>query len=215
MRKILIILLIIILLILGYFMIFNGLKIFGGEVLSIFQIKDKSDKLDKELASLSTLTSVEQPKVKSDLNESTKQLLIAKQDYNDKILYSSTEEIAKASQGIQHEMEHLWVKVGNHATKNGINLKFEVRKSTSGGTNLYDLYFTVTGKYVSVSEFIASLENDSSLNFKIEKFKLIPYEGSTENLQAVFVVRDIGIQKIDEIKNMQNTAEPSNMDNNS
>ena len=68
---------------------------------------------------------------------------------------------------------------------------------------------------MSVSEFIASLENDSSLNFKIEKFKLIPYEGSTENLQAVFVVRDIGIQKIDEIKNMQNTAEPSNMDNNS
>lgn len=195
MRKILIIVLIIILLVLGYFTMFKGLNIFGGELLSIFQIKDKSGQLDAQLQKISTLTSVEQPKAMSDLNDSAKQLMIAKEEYNDKILYSSSDDIKQAAQGIQYEMEHLWVKIGNHATKNGINLKFELKQSSTGTTSgQYDLHFTTTGKYVSISEFVASIENDSSLNFKIENFKLSPYEGSVDNLQASFVVKDIGVK---------------------
>lgn len=206
MRKILIIILIVILLGLGYLMMFNGIEIFGGNLLSIFQIKDRSQELDVKLQKVSTLTSVDQPKAMSELNDNAKQLAIAKEEYNDKILYSSTDDIQKAAQGVQYEMEHLWVKIGNHATKNAINLRFEVKHSSTGGNNQYDLYFTVTGKYVSISEFVASIENDSSLNFKIESFKIIPYQNSTENLQATFVVRDIGI-RIDKITTSVNTSQ--------
>lgn len=212
MRKILIILLIIILLILGYFVMFKGLDVFGGEILSVFQIKDRSTQLDTELQKVSALTSVEQPKAMSDLNDSAKQLMIAKEEYNDKILYSSSEDVKQAAQGIKYEMEHLWVKIGNHATKNGINLKFEVRQGSSGTLNQYDLYFTTTGRYASISEFISSIENDSSLNFKIENFKLLPYDGSTENLQATFTVKDIGI-KIDKINNSTTTTDDTNAAN--
>lgn len=220
MRKILIMLLIVILLVLGCFMMFNGLQIFGVDLLSIFQIKDKSEQLDVKLQKVSTLTSVDQPKAMAELNDSVKQLVIAKEEYNDKVLYSSTDDIQKAAQGVQYEMEHLWVKIGNHATKNGINLRFEVKQSSSGAQKQYDLYFTVTGKYVSISEFVASIENDSSLNFKIENFKLVPYQNNTENLQATFVVRDISI-KIDKITSSETTqtdttANPTNtVDNNS
>ncbi|MCI9000421.1 MAG: hypothetical protein HFJ26_05875 [Clostridia bacterium] len=198
MRKILIILLIVLLLVLGYFTIFNGLNIFGMEILSVFAIKDKSEQLDGELQKISTLTSVDRTKAMSDLNDSAKQLVIAKEEYNDKILYSSKEEIEIATQGIQYEMEYLWTKIGNHATKNGIILKFVVSQSASGAQNQYDLSFVATGRYVSISEFIAALENDSSLNFKIENAKVSPFEGSTENLQASFEVKEISI-RIDKV----------------
>ena len=172
MKKILIIALIVLLLIVGYFSIFKGLNILGVEIPSVFGIKDKSDELDIELQSLTTLTSVDRPKAMSDLNSSAKQLVIARDEYNDKVLYSSEEEIEQATQGIQYEMEYLWTKVGNHATKNGIVLKMTVNESSMGVSGLYDLSFVATGKYVSISEFIAAIENDSSLNFKIENTKM-------------------------------------------
>lgn len=194
MKKILIIALIVLLLIVGYFSIFKGLNILGVEIPSVFGIKDKSDELDVELQSLTTLTSVDRPKAMSDLNSSAKQLVIARDEYNEKILYSSEEEIEQATQGIQYEMEYLWTKVGNHATKNGIVLKMTVSGSSMGVSGLYDLSFVATGKYVSISEFIAAIENDSSLNFKIENAKIMPFEGNTENLQATFQVRGISIR---------------------
>lgn len=193
MRKILIMALIVILLLLGYFTIFEGMEILGVEVLSVFGIKDKSELLDIELQKVSTLTSVDRPKAMSELNDSAKQLTIAKEEYNDKILYSSQEEIEKATQEIEYEMEYLWTKIGNHATKNGIVLKFTVAQSSTGVTGKYDLSFVATGRYVSISEFIAALENDSSLNFKIENAKVSPFEGSTENLQVTFNVKEIAI----------------------
>ena len=111
MRKILIIVLIVLLLIAGYFSIFKGLNILGVEISSVFGIKNKSDELDNELDKLSRLTSVDRPKAMSDLNSSVKQLVIARDEYNDKVLYSSEEEIKEATQGIQYEMEYLWTKV--------------------------------------------------------------------------------------------------------
>lgn len=208
MRKILIIVLIVLLLIAGYFSIFKGLNILGVEIPSVFGIKEKSNELDAELQRLTTLTSVDRPKAMSDLNSSAKQLVIAKEEYNDKILYSSQEEIEQATQGVQYEMEYLWTKVGNHATKNGIVLKLKVNRSSSGISGLYDLSFVATGKYVSISEFIAALENDSSLNFKIENAKVTPFEGDTENLQVTFEVREISI-RIDTITSPKLNKEDS------
>lgn len=194
MRKILIIALIVLLLVTGYFMIFNGLNIVGVQVLSVFEIKDKSDALDEDLQKISTLTSVDRPNAMVGLNDSAKQLVIAKEEYNDKILYSTEAEIEQATQGIQYEMEYLWTKIGNHATKNGIVLKMEVKQGSSGVQNQYDLHFSATGSYVSISEFIAALENDSSLNFKIENTKVQPFEGNTQNLQSEFDVKEISIR---------------------
>lgn len=214
MRKILIIVLIVLLLVTGYFMIFSGLNIMGIEVLSVFGIKDRSDALDRDLQAVSTLTSVDRPKAMADLNDSSKQLVIAKEEYNDKILYSTEEEIEQATHGIQFEMEYLWTKIGNHATKNGIVLKMEVKQSSSGVTNQYDLHFSATGSYVSISEFIAALENDSSLSFKIENTRVQPFEGNTQNLQAEFDVKEISI-RIDQITSPRtNTTEDNTTSNN-
>lgn len=199
MRKILISLLIVLLLVVAYLMAFKGINIFGIEVLSIASIKDKNSELEQKLENVSTLTSIEQPKAMSSLNNSVKELIIAKEEYNDKVLYSSESDIAQAAQTIPYETEYLWTRLGNHAKKNGINLKYELRQTSTGAianqtAKQYDLNFTLTGSYVSISEFIAALENDSSLNFKIENFALIPTKESTETLQAKFVVREISVK---------------------
>ena len=214
MRKVLIIIVIVLLLIVGYLMIFNGLNVLGMDVLSIKQIKDKNTELDQKLQVVSTLTSTEQPKALSDLNSSAKQLMIAKEEYNDKILYSSTDDILAASQGIEYETEYLWTKIGNHAKKNTINLRFEIRQSNTGIENQYDLYFTVTGSYVSISEFVASLENDSSLNFKIEDFKLVP-SSSGSDLQATFTCKDILIKKVEQTATTTTQDNTTNTNNTS
>lgn len=199
MRKILISILIILLLATIYLMAFKGVDVLGIEILSLSEIKNKSENLEDKLENVSTLTSIEQPKAMSTLNSSVKELIIAKEEYNDKVLYSSSEDIAQAAQTIPYETEYLWTRLGNHAKKNSINLKYELKR-TSGSINenqttkQYDLDFTLTGTYVSISEFIAAIENDSSLNFKIENFLLNPTKESTEILQATFTVKEISIK---------------------
>lgn len=205
MRKILISILIVLLLVVSYLIAFKGLNIFGVDILSLKQIKDKNAELDVGLKEVSTLTSVDQPKAISDLNDSAKQLAIAKEEYNDKILYSSSDTISIATQLKTYKTEYLGIRIGNHAKKNSVNLKYELKQSTSGVAGLYDIYFTVTGRYVSISEFVASLENDSSLNFKIENFRLQPNENNTEILQATFNVKDISV----EIDNTNTTSSNS------
>ncbi len=193
MRKILISILIVLLLLVGYLVIFRGLNILGLEILSISGIQDKNIELNNNLEHLGTLTSIDKPKAIADLNDSLKQLQIAKEEYNDKILYSSNEDIQAASITRPYETEYLMVRLGNHAKNYGIVLRYELRQ-TSGVAGEYDIYFTITGSYVGISEFISSLEKDSSLNFKIENFKLVPTTQSTETLQSTFVVKAINVK---------------------
>lgn len=73
--------------------------------------------------------------------------------------------------------------------------------------------YTITGSYVSISEFVAAIENNSSLNFRIENFKLLPTAGNTENLQATFKVRGLNV-KVDGWTNTSRT-DNTNSDNQS
>lgn len=156
-------------------------------------IKEKNAKLDSSLEQISTLTSVDQPKAISDLNSSAKQLTIAKEEYNDKVIYSSQDDIVEAGITRPYETEYLQTIIGNHAKNKGINLRYELKQSSNGISGEYDMFFTITGSYVSISEFITAIENDSSLNFRIEGFKLIPSSG-TETLQATFSVKSINVK---------------------
>lgn len=215
MRKILISVLIVLLLVAGYLVIFKGLTVFGVNILSFSQIKDKNVELESKLQKVSTLTSVDQPKAIQDLNDSAKQLVLAKEEYNDKVLYSSSENIATARQTRPYETEYLMTILGNHAKKNGINLRYELRQASNGAISEYDIYFTITGSYVSISEFISSIENDSSLNFKIENFKLIPNSGNTENLQATFIVKGINVKVDKSVTNQSQMTNTLDMDSQS
>ncbi len=198
MKKVILILILIILIILGYIILTKGLSVsvLNIDILSIQQIKNKNEKLEQSLQKVSALTSSDYPKAIVELTDNSKKLIIEKEAYANLAAVSTNEDIVTATFVEKHNLEHLWVKIGNYATKNGIILKLEI--ATGSSTGAYNLNFTLNGKYVSISEFIAQLEDDSTLEFKIENFKLVPGNVSdsssdTENLQATFTVKDIAI----------------------
>ena len=175
MRKYLMLILTVILLVITFVIFRNGLMIGNFKVLSWSELAANNDKLDDDIENLDTLLSVNFPQEQSRLNESYKQLLIKKEDYADVLLYSTEKEIAAATQTEVYETEFLWTKIGNYATQNnGIDMKIDVVKGSSGVEGQYNLNFTLVGEYAYISDFISSIENDAKLGFKIERFNMVP-----------------------------------------
>ena len=74
--------------------------------------------------------------------------------------------------------------------------------------------FTAKGSYISITDFISDIENDSTLGFKIENFKMIPSGQEDGTLQATFVCKDIAIKEVDTSAVMpQSTTNTNNTTN--
>ncbi len=200
MRKILIIVLIVILLSALGFMLVQGLKIGNWEIFSVKSIMDNNNNLDQELATLSYLIENDYELAKTNLQRSITELKQQKQNYQDKLIFSTEEEIKAANRTEGYKLDYLWTKIGLYATKNNLELKVTVSKVTDGSTSpeqkydLYDIKFTVNGEYIPISEFIYAIENDSNLGFKIQDFLLKPYS-ETNILQATFSIKNVLLEK--------------------
>lgn len=169
----------------------KGIKIGKIEILSIVDIKTKSEKLDQDIENLNVLKNVTYKKKLSDLEASTKTLTTNKQNYLDIASISTDEEIKEATQEQTYSMEFLWNKVGGYATKEGLTLKWVVTATGTG--NKYTLNFTLNGSYIGIINYISDIENDSELAFRVENFKMT--SGTSENqVTATFNVLNIGIK---------------------
>ena len=209
MRKILISILIIALLVLAYHVAMDGLDIFGLRIMSIQEIADRNEQLNKQIEEVGQLTSVSYPKAKKELQTSAKSLLKQKDSYADLVSFSSKEDVNSASKFQVYDMEYLRTRFGTYATKNGVKIKIDV--VSAGGENQYNLKFTATGRYVGITEFISSIEKDTSFAFRIENFKLVP-QTNAETLQATFSINNVSIKNINKVTS-QSTAPTSDAQN--
>ena len=126
-------------------------------------------------------------------------------------IISTDDNTQTANQIEKYEIETLWVKLGNHATKEGVVMKMDVTSGSTGAEGYYNLNFTVNGGYVQIEDFVSSIENDSTLGFKIEEFKMAP---SGNELQATFVCKDIPIKQVSATTTVtQNTTDGENTNN--
>lgn len=192
MRKILMIIIILLLLGLGYVAVMNGLQIGDFQVLSVKGLEEESQNLKTRIEELNNLIDIEYPNKRKELDQAGKGLEDAKDEYLQYTNLSTDEEILAAMQQKSYAIEFLWTRIGTHARKEGINLKFEIVSSGTGANNANDLKFTVDGSYIAITNFIYAIENDTELNFRIENFKLLPYQN--EILQGTFTVRNIAIE---------------------
>lgn len=192
MRKVLIIVIILLLVALGYTMSFKGLEIGNFEIWSVKELSESSKNIDSKIEEINSLIDVQYPKKISDLKSASNSLRSAREEYLNYTNLSSDEQILKAMQEESYSIEFLWTKIGNHATSEGVNLKFEIASSSTGGNNVNDINFTVEGTYIGITNFIYAIENDQELNFRIQNFKLLPNDGNV--LKGTFVVRNIAIQ---------------------
>lgn len=208
MRKILMIIIMILLLVLGYNALINGIEIGNFRILSMKQIEEESQNLKTRIEGINTLIDVEYPKKIAELKKASNNMQESKSEYLRYTNLSSDEEILEAMQRKSYTIEFLWARIGTHARNEGINLKFEIVSSSTGGNNANDIKFTADGSYIAITNFIYALENDDNLNFRIENFKLLPYNG--EILQTTFTVKNITIEGNTSNKNIINEDNTQN-----
>lgn len=208
MKKLLILILITLLLILTMFIGIKGVTIGKIEILGIQGIQAKNSELDSKIQDAAKLVEKTYAQTISEVNSNAKKLKEEKQNYQDMTAISSDGETQAVNQIEKYEIETLWVKLGNHATSEGVVMKMDVTSGSSGAQDSYNLNFTVTGGYVQIEDFISSIENDSTLGFKIEEFKMAP---SGNDLQATFVCKDIPIKQVSSTTTVtQNTTTDEN-----
>ena len=208
MKKLLILILITLLLILTMFIGIKGVTIGKIEILGIQGIQAKNSELDSKIQDAAKLVEKTYAQTISEVNSNAKKLKEEKQNYQDMTAISSDGETQAVNQIEKYEIETLWVKLGNHATSEGVVMKMNVTSGSSGAQDSYNLNFTVTGGYVQIEDFISSIENDSTLGFKIEEFKMAP---SGNDLQATFVCKDIPIKQVSSTTTVtQNTTTDGN-----
>lgn len=203
MKKILISVLIILLLILAIFTIVKGIHIGNFNILSYSEILDKNNELEEKITEASRLTSVSFPEKQSGLTSASKQLVTTRQQYEDKIAYSSEEDVRRAKEIKNFEIDFLFTQLGNYAKRYG--LVMDLQPITTSASGIYDLKFTLHGKYSLISDFVRSIENDSKLNFVIENFKLVP-DTSNVTLRAEFVVTGLKLNIDESITSIINTT---------
>ena len=208
MRRILISTLILILVAMFTWMAASGLNIGNTRIASIGDIIRENDTLDSDIERLNTTIETDYVSAKSNLDASFKKLQTSKQKYEDTIRYSTEEEIRAANQSEKYEIGYLWTKIGLYATKNSVVMQANVTSGSIAG--LYNISFTAVGEYISISEFIRAIENDSNLGFKIEDFTLSPSSSIVNHLQATFIIRNVGIDK-DSLSSVAKTSSASQL----
>lgn len=197
MKKLLLIITIILILILVAITIVRGIGIGGLNILGIKEIKSKNDELDKIMENATKLASRDYQRKLDDLNETIKKLETEKTNYQDMVNVSTESEVEAANQTYDYTIDFLWIYIENHAKTEGVKMKMELTRSSSGAENVYNLNFTATGPYIGIEEFITHIEDDSKLGFKIENFKMTAESEENSNIvQATFICRDIKIEGI-------------------
>lgn len=182
MKKTLIMILIILLLITIGLILLNSLHLGGLNILGIRELNEKNKKIDNNIQKLANLSNSAYQKAFNNVSESAKEYEEAKKNYDELVEVSTSNEVVTANQLQKYEIEYLWAKIGKHATDEDVTLKIQITENgTSATTGYYDLNFTAEGDYVGITDFIYDIENDSSLGFKIEKFKMQPLETSNQN----------------------------------
>lgn len=190
-KRILIIIIVLLLAFAAFTLLKNGMTVFGYSVYSIPQIQQTSSDLDDKISTSNELNKVTFQKKNDDLNKALTDLKTEKQNYQIALEQSTNDQINKASTVQKYEMEFLWTKIGNYATKNKVTLTMDVTAGLTSDTK--NLNFTVNGSYLGITNFIYNLENDSKLvGFKIENFNLVP-DTTNGALAGTFTVKNINI----------------------
>lgn len=156
------------------------------DVPSYQEVTNNKKELDSKLTSLKTKNDNELVMEENKVETSMKTYEARKQEYDMLAMTASEKEIAEANKIERYLLDYLWIKVGNYASDNDVKFKM------TPNTNEQTLTFDITGKYISVINFIYDLENDLDLNFEING--IVIQGGSTsEIVKANFNVEGIKV----------------------
>lgn len=190
--------LIFILILMVIILIILGLRSNSFGIESYISLEKKSAEISKQIADL-------EKRSKDNFEEKKKALLELSEKYeNEKLKYETRSKNLKV--GIEeikisfdlYDIDFLWTIIGNYATEEGVSLKLDVLKVSENKDFLdadyilCDLYFTISGTYISLIDFVYDLEDDERLNFEINDFSL---NKVNENLESKFIIKSVPINR--------------------
>lgn len=210
MKKLLLLILIALLLALSIYTVLEGISIGSLQILGMKDIRTENDNLDQTIKQAAKLAEKDYVQAVADIDTDAKKLKQEKEKYEDMTAISNEGEVVAANQLETYEYDSLMVKLGNHATSKGATPKIDV--ISGGATGIYNLNITATGSYIAITDFISAIENDSTLGFKIENFKIGANKGDT--LQATFTCSGISIKGISSITQQITETDNANITNN-
>ena len=210
MKKFLISILVVLLLVLAYFVILKNVTIAKWESKSINDIKDANNELDTQINMAKQINNQEYPQSIEKLENSIRDLKVAKEKYETKLSYISENAELGVVEIKEYKVERLWITLENYAKDNGLDLQLDLLDTSTA--DKYDLSITLLGGYIGITDFIYDIEGDDTLGFKIQNFKLTPNTTTTENtseeeengqtstsvdtntLKATFKIEGVGIE---------------------
>ena len=212
MKKILISIIIILLIGLGYTIGVKSLSIGQLKLESVGDIKNASASLDQKFNTSKEISAKTYPKSIEDLDKVVRDLKTAKQQYQAKTLNNPD---VQSNLGIiqveKYNIEYLWTIIGNYATKNGVTLTLDI-KSTSA-QDVYNLNFSLEGKYIGITDFIYSLEDDSELKFEIKDFKISSDKITTKNTSTNVTDNEVASNENGDNQESNNTVNDNSKTN--
>ncbi len=210
MKKFLISILVILLLILTYFIILKNVTIATWKSKSINDIKNANNELNAQIDMAKQINNQEYPQSIEKLENSIRNLKVAKEKYETKLSYVSDNAELGVVEIKEYKIERLWITLENYAKDNGLDLQLDLLDTSTA--DKYDLDITIIGGYIGITDFIYDIEGDDTLGFKIQNFKLTPNTSTTENtsgeeengqtstsvdtntLKATFKIEGVGIE---------------------
>lgn len=166
----------------------QGINIGNFEVLSISQIKEKDNMLNGKIEEASTLTTLSYPNNVQELTDTFDNYKTQKQKYEELVDITNKKD-ANFYETKQYDITYMWRVLGKYAQNRNLKLGMDVQKNSD---DLYDINFSVSGKYVNISQFIRDIEDDSDLFFRIYNFSI---SGSGDSITSTFTVKNININQ--------------------
>lgn len=209
-RKITLSIILILLMIVCYEVAFGKNETIRKVVPSVSQLSKASDELNKSSAILESKTTTEYEAKRKQLTTSITNYNQSKQEYDEIVPTTANENVLGIAENELkdiYDVSFLWTTIGNYATEEGVAIDMVVQKNTTSASAIRnsatsdyivcDLKFTLTGKYINLTDFIFDLEDDDRLGFEINDFDM---QKSGEDLQVTLTVKEIKINGADLIE---------------
>ena len=163
MRKLLLILLVGILAVTAGMIVVKGIETDNFSIDSYMTIAEANNELDDLIN-----------------HSAYKQLVSERESYEELLNLGVDRNGIPLSKIQEYEIEKIWITLGTYAEEQGIDLKLDISVNNSV-SKTYDLNFTINGTYTEIEDFIRKVQEDNTLVFKIENFKLVSSGTSTSS----------------------------------
>lgn len=201
-----------------YKVIFAAPDVTSEKNIGINQLAATSKALNASIAQIEEDSTITFENKKKELEKAITEYQKEKKNYEDMVsrLPSQTTDSLMAIEENElkdiYNVDFLWTIVGNYATEEGIDLKFDIiknitssasLKNTSSKYMICDLKFIITGNYINLTDFIYDLEDDDRLNFEINDFEM---QKEGDKLQVTLNIKGVKVNSENLIESSPNKA---------